>query len=67
VMVQYVFAPDQAEIPPTLLAQFGLNIHPTPAVVLKVELTLTHFYGPGSIGLGASPLRLLATQVAWAF
>jgi hypothetical protein len=66
-MVQYIFAPDQAEIPPTLLAQFGLNIHPTPAVVLKVELTLTHFYGPGSIGLGSSPLRLLATQVAWAF
>jgi hypothetical protein len=67
VMMQYIFAPDQAAIPPTLLAQLGLNIRPTPAVVLKVELTLTHFYGPGSIGLGSSPLRLLATQVAWAF
>jgi hypothetical protein len=66
-LLQYVFAPDNPIIPPILGAQFGLNIHPTPAVVLKLELTITHFSGPGSTGLGLVPLRILATQVAWAF
>lgn len=67
VIVQYMYAPNTPVAPPALGAQLGLNIRPTPAVVLKLELTLTHFTGPGSIGLGNSPLRLLATQVAWAF
>ncbi len=67
VMVQYVFSPDDPIVPPILGAQFGLNIRPTPAVVLKTELTLTHFGGPGSGGLGLSPLRIWASQVAWAF
>jgi hypothetical protein len=66
-MLQYIYAPDNPEIPPTLGTQFGLNIHPTPAVVLKAELSFAHFYGAGSTGLGLSPLRILATQVAWAF
>jgi len=66
-MLQYAYAPDNPLIPPILGAQFGLNVHPTPAVVLKLELTLTHFSGPGSTGLGLVPLRILATQVAWAF
>ncbi len=67
VVVQYVYAPDNPVIPPILGAQVGLNIRPTPAVVLKLEYSDTHFYGPGSIGLGLSPLRILASQVAWAF
>jgi hypothetical protein len=67
VMVQYVYAPDNPVVPPVLGAQFGLNIRPTPAVVLKLEFTATHFSGPGSAGLGLSPLRILATQLAWAF
>jgi hypothetical protein len=66
-MLQYVYAPDNPVIPPILGAQMGLNIHPTPAVVLKLEFTVTHFYGPGSIGLGLSPLTILNSQVAWAF
>lgn len=66
-MLQYAYAPDNPEIPPVIASQFGLNIHPTPAVVLKAELTLAHFYAPGSTGLGRSPLRVLAGQVAWAF
>jgi hypothetical protein len=66
-MLQYVYAPDNPVIPPILGAQMGLNIHPTPAVVLKAEFTVTHFYGPGSIGLGNSPLTILNSQVAWAF
>ncbi|MEO8904792.1 MAG: hypothetical protein ABI488_20405 [Polyangiaceae bacterium] len=66
-MVQYAFSPDNPIIPPILGVQFGLNIRPTPAVVLKTELTFTHFGGPGSGGLGSSPLRVWASQVAWAF
>jgi hypothetical protein len=29
--------------------------------------SFTHFTDPGNTGLGNSPLRFLATQVAWAF
>jgi len=67
VVVQYVYAPNDPVMPPVLGGQFGLNIRPTPAVVLKLELSLTHFNGPGNTGLGNYPLRFLATQVAWAF
>ena len=66
-IVQYVYAPNDPVVPPVLGGQVGLNIRPTPAVVLKLELSLTHFSGPGSTGLGNFPLRFLATQVAWAF
>lgn len=67
VMVQYAFSPDDPIVPPIFAVQFGLNVRPTPAVVLKTELTLTHFGGPGSAGLGLSPLRIWGSQVAWAF
>lgn len=67
VVLQHAYAPDNPVVPPTSGLQFGLNIHPTPAVVLKIELSLTHFSGPGSIGLGNYPLRILGSQVAWAF
>ena len=66
-IVQYVYAPNDPVVPPVLGGQLGLNIRPTPAVVLKLEVSVTHFTGPGSTGLGNSPLRFLATQVAWAF
>lgn len=65
--VQYLYSPDDPLVPPILAGQFGLNIRPTPAVVLKTELTITHFGGPGSAGLGLSPLRIWASQIAWAF
>ena len=67
VMVQYVYAPDQPIVPPILGVQVGLNIRPTPAVVLKLEFSACHFGGPGNAGLGLSPLRILSSQVAWAF
>jgi hypothetical protein len=66
-IVQYVYAPNNPQMPPVLGGQLGLNVRPTPAVVLKLEVSFTHFGGPGSTGLGNSPLRFLATQVAWAF
>jgi hypothetical protein len=67
VVLQHAYAPDNPIVPPTTGLQLGLNVRPTPAVVLKLELSLIHFAGPGSIGLGNSPLRILGTQVAWAF
>jgi hypothetical protein len=66
-VLQYAFVPEDPQVPPILGAQFGLNIHPTPAVVLKLEFSFLHFYGAGSTGLGLSPLRIAATQIAWAF
>ena len=66
-IVQYVYAPNDPVVPPVLGGQVGLNIRPTPAVVLKLELSLTHFTGSGSTGLGNYPLRFLASQIAWAF
>ncbi|MET0793907.1 MAG: hypothetical protein ABW061_20475 [Polyangiaceae bacterium] len=67
VVLQYAQVPNNPIVPPTLGLQIGLNIHPTPAVVLKLEFTAIHFSGPGSIQLGNYPLRILGTQVAWAF
>lgn len=67
VVLQYVRVPDNPIIPPTFGVQLGLNVHPTPAVVLKLEFSAIHFTAPGSIGLGNSPLRILGSQVAWAF
>jgi hypothetical protein len=66
-IVQYVYAPNDPVMPPVLGGQLGLNIRPTPAVVLKLEFAITHFTGPGNTGLGNFPFRFLATQVAWAF
>lgn len=65
--MQYAYAPDNPQIPTILGTQFGLNVRPTPAVVLKLEYSFAKFYSDGSTGLGRYPLRILATQVAWAF
>jgi len=35
--------------------------------VVKLEYTDWHFSAPGAAGLGSYPLRILASQVAWAF
>jgi hypothetical protein len=45
----------------------GLNMRPTPNVVLKVEYTYAPFDGPGSFGINEDPLQMFATQAAWAF
>jgi hypothetical protein len=66
--LQYVSAdPDHASVPPIFAEQFGLNIQPTPAVVLKTEVGFLHFSNAGSTGLGLSPLRTFSSQVSWAF
>ena len=65
--MQYTYAPDNPQIPTILGTQLGLNVRPTPAVVLKLEYSFAKFYSDGSTGLGRYPLRILATQVAWAF
>jgi hypothetical protein len=44
-----------------------VNYRPTAAVVVKLEYTDWHFSAPGAAGLGNYPLRILASQVAWAF
>jgi len=67
VMVQHVNEPDQPNIPPATGYELGFNLRPTAAVVVKLEYQDWHLSGPGAIGLGAHPLRILASQVAWAF
>jgi len=67
VMVQHAFSPDAPSTPPATAFEVGVNYRPTAAVVVKLEYTDWHFSAPGSAGFGSYPLRILASQVAWAF
>ena len=67
VIVQHAFSPDSPTTPPATAYELGVNYRPTAAVVVKLEYTDWHFSAPGSAGLGNYPLRILASQVAWAF
>ena len=53
--------------PPAWAWSVGLNVRPTPNVILKAELALAHFEGMGSTGLGKDDLPYFGSQVAWAF
>ena len=53
--------------PPIVAWTGGLNLRPTPNVVLKAELAHGTFDGTGSTGLGADDLTYFGTQAAWAF
>ena len=66
-IVQHVYAPDTPNIPPATAYEVGVNYRPTAAVVVKLEYTDWRFSGPGAVGFGNYPLRILASQVAWAF
>jgi len=67
VIVQHAYSPDSPSTPPATAYEVGINYRPTAAVVVKLEYTDWHFSAPGSAGFGAYPLRILASQVAWAF
>ena len=66
-MVQHADATDTPDTPPATAYELGVNYRPTAAVVVKLEFTDWHFSEPGAAGLGKYPLRILASQVAWAF
>jgi len=53
--------------PPTWAWSGGVNLRPTPNVVLKAELAAATFVGTGSTGLGKDNLSYFGTQAAWAF
>jgi hypothetical protein len=53
--------------PPVWAYSGGLNLRPTPNVVLKAELAIALFDGTGSTGLGAHNLPYFGSQAAWAF
>ncbi|HEY3252966.1 MAG TPA: hypothetical protein VGJ91_03425 [Polyangiaceae bacterium] len=67
VIVQHAYSPDSPNTPPATAYEVGVNYRPTAAVVVKLEYTDWHFSAPGSAGFGNYPLRILASQVAWAF
>ena len=67
VLVQHAYSPDTPNIPPATAYEIGVNYRPTAAVVVKLEYTDWHFSAPGAAGFGNYPLRILASQVAWAF
>lgn len=67
VIVQHAYSPDSPSTPPATAYELGVNYRPTAAVVVKLEYTDWHFSAPGSAGFGSYPLRILASQVAWAF
>jgi hypothetical protein len=53
--------------PPVTAWTAGLNVRPTPNVVLKAEASAASFSGVGSTGLGHEGLEYVGTQAAWAF
>jgi hypothetical protein len=53
--------------PPVHALSGGVNLRPTPNVVLKAELAMATFDGVGSTGLGKDDLSYFGSQVAWAF
>ncbi|HEX3855180.1 MAG TPA: hypothetical protein VHW01_29655 [Polyangiaceae bacterium] len=66
-IIQHAYAPDMPTTPPATAYEIGVNLRPTAAVVVKLEYTDWHFSAPGSVGYGSFPLRILASQIAWAF
>ena len=67
VIVQHAISPDSPNTPPATAYEVGVNYRPIAALVVKLEYTDWHFSAPGAAGFGNYPLRILATQVAWAF
>lgn len=53
--------------PPATAWTGGINMRPTPNVVLKAEFSAATFDGVGSTGLGKDGLSYIGTQAAWAY
>lgn len=66
-IVQHAYAPNTPNVPPATAYQIGVNLRPTAAVVVKLEYTDWRFHAAGAAGFGNYPLRILASQIAWAF
>jgi hypothetical protein len=66
-MAEYSSYTDTDFVPPVTAWTGGINLRPTPNVVLKAEYSTTHFYGRGSTGAGKDGLSYIGTQAAWAY
>ncbi|MEO6602535.1 MAG: hypothetical protein ABIQ16_21815 [Polyangiaceae bacterium] len=66
-IIQHAYAPETPNTPPATAYELGVNYRPTAAVVVKLEYQDWHFSSAGAAGFGNYPLRILASQVAWAF
>jgi hypothetical protein len=67
VMGEHSSYTDTELAPPTWAWSGGVNLRPTPNVVLKAELAAATFVGTGSTGLGKDDLYYFGSQAAWAF
>jgi hypothetical protein len=61
--VEYYKEPPSGFVPNAADFWLGLNLRPTPRVVLKLQYTQAHFY-PGYPG---ADLKIVAAQTAWSF
>jgi hypothetical protein len=66
-MVEHASYSDNDTQPPSTAYTVGLNLRPTPSVVVKAEFSYATFDGLGSVGAGANPLSYFGAQTAWAF
>jgi hypothetical protein len=67
VLAEYSSYTESDLAPPVRAWSAGLNLRPTPNVVLKAELAIATFDGVGSTGLGKDDLSYFGSQIAWAF
>ncbi len=67
VMGEHSSYADNDQAPPVWAWSAGLNLRPTPNVVLKAELAIAKFNGVGSTGLGKDDMPYFGSQAAWAF
>ena len=65
-MVEHASFTNDSFAPPVIAWTTGLNLRPTPSVVLKAEVVFAQFDGVGTTGFG-DDVRNFGAQVAWAF
>jgi hypothetical protein len=67
VLVEYNRWGQHFTVPDVAATWVGLNVRPTPRVVLKLSYTYAFFPNNGDTDLVFDPLNLLSAQVAWSF